>query len=116
MNARDPNVSFYGNTPNKGTSTANNIGSVGSATSPQSNPVYAGYASAKTLEIIAGGAAYTAGGAILSLAATNTRFDALGSASGPNPLAYSGDAVFTSIDFNVRYPLSPHGSAARDGS
>ncbi|WP_153136910.1 porin [Paraburkholderia agricolaris] len=107
LNARDPNVSFYGNTPNKGTSTANNIGSGGSATAPQSNPVFAGYASAKTLQIIGGGASYTAGSAIFSLAATSTRFDSLGSASGPNPLGYSGDAVFTSLDFNVRYRLTP---------
>ncbi|MFD1559443.1 porin [Paraburkholderia silviterrae] len=107
LNARDPNVSFYGNTPNKGTATANNIGSTGSATSPQSYPVYAGYASAKTLQIIGGGASYTLGGAVFSLAATNTRFDNLGSSSGPNPLHYSGDAIFTSLDFNVRYNVTP---------
>ncbi|WP_321817701.1 MULTISPECIES: porin [unclassified Paraburkholderia] len=107
LNARDPNVSFYGNTPNKGTATANNIGSSGSATSPQSYPVYAGYASAKTLEIIGAGASYTLGGAVFSLAATNTRFDNLGSASGPNPLHYSGDAIFTSLDFNVRCSVTP---------
>jgi predicted porin len=107
LNARDPNVSFYGNTPNKGTSTANNIGSAGSAAAPQSYPVYAGYASAKTLQIIGGGASYTAGSAIFSFAATSTRFDSLGSSSGPNPLGYSGNAVFTSLDFNVRYRLTP---------
>ncbi|WP_322058408.1 porin [Paraburkholderia sp. J63] len=107
LNARDPNVSFYGNTPNKGTATANNIGSAGSSTSPQSYPVYAGYASAKTLEILGAGASYTLGSAVFSLAATNTRFDHLGSASGPNPLGYSGNAVFTSYDFNVRYNVTP---------
>lgn len=106
LNARDPNVSFYGNTPNKGTATANNIGSAGSATSPQSYPVYAGYASAKTLEILGAGASYTLSSAVFSLAATNTRFDHLGSSSGPNPLGYSGNAVFTSIDFNVRYNVT----------
>ncbi|MEX3964604.1 porin [Paraburkholderia sp. EG286B] len=108
LNARDPNVSFYGNTPNKGTATANNIGSAGSPTSPQSYPVYAGYASAKTLEILGAGASYTLGGAAFSFAATNTRFNHLGSTSGPNPLGYSGDAVFTSFDFNVRYSLTPY--------
>ncbi|MEX3950760.1 porin [Paraburkholderia sp. EG287B] len=108
LNARDPNVSFYGNTPNKGTATANNIGSAGSPTSAQSYPVYAGYASAKTLEILGAGASYTLGGAAFSFAATNTRFNHLGSTSGPNPLGYSGDAVFTSFDFNVRYSLTPY--------
>jgi predicted porin len=107
LNARDPNVSFYGNTPNKGTATANNIGSAGSATSPESNPVYAGYASAKTLQIIGGGASYTFGNATVSLVGTNVRFDSLGSSSGPNPLGYTGDAIFTSIDLNARYFLTP---------
>ncbi len=41
LNARDPNISFYGNTPNKGVTTANNLGSFGSATTAQiTNPVY----------------------------------------------------------------------------
>ncbi|BBU33516.1 porin [Caballeronia pedi] len=107
MNARDPNVSFYGNTPNKGTATANNIGSAGSATSPESNPVYAGYASAKTLQIIGGGASYNFGSTTVSLVGTNVRFESLGSSSGPNPLGYTGDAIFTSIDLNARYWLTP---------
>ncbi|MEX3693272.1 porin [Paraburkholderia sp. BR14312] len=36
INARDPNVSLYGSTPNKGLATVNNLGSFGSATTPQS--------------------------------------------------------------------------------
>jgi predicted porin len=107
LNARDPNVSFYGNTPNKGTATANNIGSFGATLSPESNPVYAGYASAKTLQIAGTGASYTLGSAVFGVLATNTRFEPLGSSSGPNPLGYSGTAVFTSIDLNVRYRLTP---------
>ncbi|WP_250481226.1 porin [Caballeronia sp. GAOx1] len=107
LNARDPNVSFYGNTPNKGTATANNLGSAGSATTPEANPVYAGYASAKTLQIIGGGASYTLGAATIALVGTNVRFDSMGSSSSPNPLGYSGDAVFTSVDLNGRYFLTP---------
>jgi predicted porin len=107
LNARDPNVSFYGNTPNKGTATADNIGSFGSTISPESNPVFAGYASAKTLQIAGAGASYTLGSAILALVATNTRFESLGSSAGPNPLGYSGTAAFTSIDLNLRYRLTP---------
>ncbi|RQR27780.1 porin [Burkholderia sp. Bp9143] len=107
LNARDPNVSFYGNTPNKGTAAANNIGSGGSSTAPESNPVYAGYASAKTLQIFGAGASYTLKDTTLSLVGTNVRFGSLGSSSGPNPLGYTGDAVFTSVDLNVRYRASP---------
>jgi predicted porin len=107
LNARDPNVSFYGNTPNKGSSTANNIGSAGSATVPQAYPVYAGYASAKTLQILGAGMSYTFGNTVVGLTGTNTRFDGLGSLSGPNPFGYTGSAMFTSIDLNVRYRATP---------
>ena len=107
LNARDPNVSFYGNTPNKGTATANNIGSAGSATTPESIPVYAGYASAKTLQIAAAGASYALGSAIVGAVVSNTRFGWLGSSAGPNPFGYTGTAVFTSFDLNLRYRPTP---------
>lgn len=107
LNARDPNVSFYGNTPNKGMSSANNLGSVGSATSAQANPVFVGYASAKSLQIGGLGTSYTFGGATIGLVATNIRFENLGSSSGPNPLGYHGEAIFTSIDINARYRMTP---------
>ena len=106
LNARDPNISFYGNTPNKGGVTANNLGTLGSATSAQSNPVFAGYASAKTTEIFGLGAAYTLSFTTLGFVATNTRFESLGSASGPNPFGYSGTAQFTNLEFSVRSRLT----------
>ncbi|MCA7888602.1 porin [Burkholderia contaminans] len=107
LNARDPNVSFYGNTPNKGSAVANNIGSAGSATTPQAYPVFAGYASAKTLQIAGAGMSWSYAGSAISVSATNTRFDGLGSSSGPNPLGYSGLAMFTSVDLNARYRATP---------
>ncbi|WP_175853550.1 porin [Burkholderia anthina] len=107
LNARNPNVSFYGNTPNKGLATANNLGSLGSDATPQSSPAFAGYASANTLEIIGGGAAYTLGPTTLTTALTNTRYENLGSASGPNPFGYTGNAIFTSVEVGVRSYLTP---------
>ncbi|MGF6997147.1 porin [Paraburkholderia sp. GAS32] len=107
LNARDPNISFYGNTPNKGGVTADNMGGLGSATSAQSNPVFAGYASAKTTEIFGVGAAYTFSATTLGLVATNTRFESLGSASGPNPFGYSGAAQFTNLELSVRTRVTP---------
>jgi predicted porin len=106
LNARDPNISFYGNTPNKGGVTVNNLGALGSATSAQLNPVYAGYASAHTTGILGLGAAYTAGPATFGFVATNTRFESLGSASGPNPFGYTGTAEFTNLEVSVRSRLS----------
>ncbi|WP_433694874.1 porin [Paraburkholderia phenoliruptrix] len=107
LNARNPNVSFYGNTPNKGLATANNIGSAGSATAPEALPAYAGYASANTLEIIGVGASYVLSQTTVSAIVTNTRFEGLGSSSGPNALGYSGNAVFTSAEVGVRTFVTP---------
>lgn len=107
LNARDPNVSFYGNTPNKGVATANNLGSFGSATSPESNPVFAGYASAKTTQIVGAAVNYTLERTTFGLLVTNTRFEDLGTTVAPNPRGYSGDANFTSAEVNVRSQLTP---------
>jgi predicted porin len=107
LNARNPNVSFYGNTPNKGLATADNLGSLGSATTPQSSPAFAGYASANTLEIIGGGASYTLSQTTVSAVVTNTRYEHLGSASGPNPLGYSGNAILTNAELGVRTRITP---------
>lgn len=107
LNARDPNVSFYGNTPNKGNATVNNIGSAGSATSPQSIPVYAGYASANTTQIVGAGAAYTISTTTIGVVFTNTRFYSLGSQPGLNPLGYAGTASFNNLELNGRWRVRP---------
>jgi predicted porin len=107
FNARDPNVSFYGNTPNKGSATANNLGSFGSATTAQGNPVFAGYASAKTTQIIGVGASYAFGATTVGAVVTNPRFESLGSSSGPNPLKYTGSANFINAELSVKTRITP---------
>ncbi|MFL9992581.1 porin [Paraburkholderia sediminicola] len=107
LNARNPNVSFYGNTPNKGLATADNLGSTGSATVPQSSPAFAGYASASTLEILGVGASYVLSQTTVTAVVTNTRFEGLGSTSGPNPFGFSGSAFFTSAELGVRTMITP---------
>jgi predicted porin len=107
LNARDPNISFFGNTPNKGGVTVDNMGGFGTAMSAQMNPVFAGYASAKTQQIAGLGAAYALGPTTFGVVATNTRFESLGSSSGPNPLGYSGTAQFTNVELSVSSRVSP---------
>ncbi len=107
LNARDPNVSFYGNTPNKGVATVDNIGSLGSASAAQSNPVYAGYASAKTLQLIGAGLALNFSGATVAAIVTDTRFSGLGATSAPNPRGYRGDTSFLSAELSVRSYVTP---------
>ena len=93
LNARNPNVSFYGNTPNKGPATSNNIGSPGSATAPQALPAYSGYASANTLQISGPGASYVLSQTTISAVVTNTRFEGLGSASGPGTMGVAAPEI-----------------------
>lgn len=107
LNIRNPNTSFFGANPNAGPATSNNLGSAGSATSPQSNPVFAGYASARRLEIAGVAAGVTLGAANVNIAYSNTRFEDMGSASGPNTLGYRGTAAFNNIEVNGKYQFSP---------
>ncbi|MEM5316361.1 porin [Paraburkholderia sp. JHI869] len=107
LNIRNPNTSFFGANPNAGPATTNNLGSFGSATSPQSNPVFAGYASANRLEIAGVGAGVTLGSLNVNLAYSNTRFEDMGSASGPNTLHYKGTAAFNNVEVNAKYQLTP---------
>ena len=109
LNARDPNFSFYGSQANAGTTAAsNNLGSVGSATAAQSIPTFAGYASARNLQIIASGLSYKLGAATFNVVYTNTQFQHLGNlADGPNPFNYSGTATFNSAEASVSYRFTP---------
>ncbi|SAK89293.1 porin [Caballeronia pedi] len=107
LNAANPNTSFYGSNPNAGPATSNNLGAVGSPTSPQSNPIYAGYASAKSLQIAAVAASYAIGPTTLGLAYSNTRFQDLGSSSGPNPFGYRGTAYFHNVEANAKWQVTP---------
>jgi predicted porin len=107
-NGRDPNLASFGNNPNSGPATSNNLGSFGSAESAQSNPIYAGYASAHTFEIYSGGASYKIGPATVALAISHSAFKGLGDLqAGPNRLGYHGTAVFNSGAVTVSYLMTP---------
>lgn len=110
LSAYDPNISMWGGQPNAGGVTANNIGSFGSATMPEKNPVIAGYASAHREEVFGAGVAYTLGRTTLGVLYTNTRFLGLGSASGPNPLGYQGSAAFNTIELSASCRVLPETS------
>lgn len=109
LNARNPNVSFYGTNPNAGNASVNNIGSLGSATSPQTSPIFGGYASASTLQIAAAGASYQLGPVTLGTVYSNVQFRGLGSTSvsGPNPFGYHGTATFNNAEASVKWQISP---------
>ncbi|MFM0505383.1 porin [Paraburkholderia caffeinilytica] len=102
VNARNANVSYFGNNPNSGGPTTNNIAA-------STNPVFSGYASAHTFQIITGGVGYTLGGAQFGVVYSNVKFMALGdtAGSGPNPQHYTGTATFNDVEVNADYHFTP---------
>ncbi|NPT59291.1 porin [Paraburkholderia elongata] len=112
LTAYDPNISMWGAQPNAGGVTTNNIGSFGSATTPERNPVMAGYASAHREEVFGAAASYMLGRVTVGAVYTNTRFIGLGSESGPNPLGYVGSAMFNTVELNTSWQIAPALSVA----
>ncbi|MFM0347840.1 porin [Paraburkholderia sp. RL17-347-BIC-D] len=98
----NPNASFFGS----GGTVAATVGGVpGNNTS---SPVYSGYASAHSEQIISVGGAYAFGAATVGATYANTQFRDLGdTTSGPNPLHYSGTANFNNAEVNFKYQLTP---------
>ncbi|MDR5822692.1 porin [Caballeronia sp. LZ043] len=108
LSVRNPNVAFYGANPNGAGVGANNLGSLGSATTPESNPLYAGYASANAFDLFGAGASVTWQAATAGVIYTNVRYTGLGdvATSGPNPLGYTGTAAINTVELNLRYQFS----------
>jgi predicted porin len=96
LNVRNPNVSFFGN---------NTTATPSSTVSNTSSPVFSGYGSANTYQVVAAGGAYTFGAATIGGTYSNTRFIDLGAAY-LSPFA--GQAVtFNNGEINFRYQLTP---------
>ena len=100
LNSRNPNYSFWGDKANDSTS-ASNI----------TSPVIAGYASARTQQIILAGGSYKVGAASLAAVYSNIRFSGLGDTvvSGLTPVeaGYRGSATFNDGELNVKYLFTP---------
>jgi predicted porin len=99
INARNPNVSFFGNSTSgtPSTTAANSV-----------YPVFSGYLSAHTYQVISAGASYNFGAFTVGGTYSNIAFKGLGdTSSGPNPSGYSGNASFNSAELNLKYQLTP---------
>jgi predicted porin len=96
-----PNYSFFGNNPASNT-----------ATSPSSlnmtSPVYSGYASAGSQQIVAAGATYVFDRATVSAVYSNTRFNDVGTVGGAglNPGNVRGTARFDIGEINATYRVT----------
>ncbi|MDR5763348.1 porin [Caballeronia sp. LZ035] len=108
LNARDPNYSFFGTNPSSGTAaTSNNMGSFGSATAAQSNPIFGGYSSAQTYQVIATGASYKFGASTVALNYNNVQFKHLEAGDGPNTLGYAGTGKFDTVEASYTLQATP---------
>ncbi|MGB8416915.1 porin [Paraburkholderia sp.] len=108
LNVNNPNQSFYGNNQNS-SATGNNLGPVTGVTS---NPIIAGFASARTLETYGAAARYSTGGLLFGLQYTNIKFKDLnnpesGSLALTNPLGYSGSTHFNNYNAYATYYVTP---------
>jgi len=100
VNLRNPNFSFFGNTP-ASSATGNNM---------SSSQVYSGFASAESMEVISAGGAYTLGAATIGATYSNTQFKGLGQtvvAGLPSGSPLSGTAKFNNAELSIGYKLSP---------
>ncbi|WP_347556464.1 porin [Robbsia sp. KACC 23696] len=100
LNVRDPNQSFFTNTPtNVNGATTNNM---------TAYSVFSGYASAHTYQDIAAALNYTIGNLIIGVNYSNVQFQGLGnSTDGANPLRLRGTASFNTGEINLDYLLRP---------
>jgi predicted porin len=96
LNARTPN-SYGGLFNNSATSTP---------LSATKAPVYAGFSSANTYQVIGAGGAYTFGAATLGLTYSNVSFRNLG-ANGTTMYRAGENATFNNVEANVKYQFTP---------
>jgi predicted porin len=89
-------VSFFGNSTS---------GTVSTTTSNVSSPVFSGFGSANTYQVIAAGGAYTFGAATIGGTYSNIKFYNLG-ASYASPFA-GQTATFNNGEVNFKYQLTP---------
>ncbi len=96
LNARTPNS--FGGMFNNGTTSA--------PLSATKAPVYAGFSSANTYQVIGAGGAYTFGAATLGLTYSNVSFRDLG-ANGKTMYRAGENASFNNVEANFKYQFTP---------
>lgn len=108
LNANSPNQSFWGNNATS-SMTGNNLGAVTGVTS---NPIIAGFASARALETYGLAGTYVTGPVTSGFTYTKIRFEDLnsptaGTLSLTNPLGYTGSASFDNYSVFSTWYITP---------
>lgn len=102
LNARTPNN--FGGIFNNGPSSSPLSNAADSA-----NPVYGGFSTANTYQVIGAGGAYTFGAATFGVTYSNVSFRNLGSVAGVGPSLYQhgSNATFNNVEANFKYQFTP---------
>jgi predicted porin len=95
LNVRNPNVGFFGNSTS---------GTINPNVSNLPSPIYNGYGSAHTYQVIGAGGAYTFGAATVGGTYSNIKFYNLG-ASYPSSFR-SQTATFNNVELNFKYQIT----------
>jgi predicted porin len=96
LNVNDPSIPAYGGTTLPGQA---------GYTSPVTSPVYRGYASAKTLQIVAVGGIYQIGAVDLGMIYSNTQFKNV--VFTPTTPHHGGTPHFNDVEANILYRIMP---------
>jgi predicted porin len=101
-NARDPNFSVFGTNPSANSPTSTSALNM-------SSPVYSGFASARTWQVVSAGAAYKIGNATIGSVYSNVQFKDIGAEAGAglNPQKLTGTATFNIGEINLAYLVTP---------
>ncbi|MGI4861792.1 MAG: porin [Janthinobacterium lividum] len=99
LNVRNPNVGYFG---------TNSSTTLTAATANVTSPVYSGFVSAHTYQVIGAGGAYRFGAATLGATYSNIQFLNLGdtATSGVNPSGYRGAVHFNNGELNLGYQFT----------
>ncbi|MCP2091946.1 UNVERIFIED_ORG: putative porin [Paraburkholderia sediminicola] len=99
LNVRNPNTSFFGNNGNSGIAGNNYMGN---------SPVYSGYATASTDQVIGAAASYVIAQATVGATYSYTQFRGLNGLRNAtlNPRALSGSAAFNNAEVNFKWQFT----------
>jgi len=114
LHVKDPNTSFFSNS-----ALSSGIGAPAAGGTSITSPVYSGYMSANSYQVISAAGAYTVGPVVLGLVYANTQFQNLDSGQSGVTLSAAtpvGTATFNTVEATATYHLTPALSAGVDYS
>jgi predicted porin len=114
LHAKDPNTSFFSNS-----ALSSGIGAPAAGGTSITSPVYSGYMSANSYQVISAAGAYTVGPVVFGVVYANTQFQNLDSGQSGVTLSAAtpvGTARFNTIEATATYHITPALSAGVDYS